>query len=310
MTRKVLILDGVHSNCAKMLFEANFNVEEYPEISIEELKDIISTADAIIVRSKTKITRDLIDLAPNLKIIARAGVGLDTIDVEYAETHDPPIKVVNAEEAPSVTVAELVMGLIISLLRQISFADHLMKEGTWAKSRLSGMELRGKILGIIGAGRIGIEVIKRANAFEMNPIVFDISEEQLERAAEFGAKIEPDLEALLKKADIVTIHIPLTPETKNLIDGNKIQMMKDGAFLINAARGGIVDEKALYNALIEGKLMGAGLDCYENEPMPDAALVKLPNVVCTPHIGASTEEAQSTSAYIVAKKIIEYLNPH
>jgi D-3-phosphoglycerate dehydrogenase len=290
-----------------MLLGANFIVEEKPEVSMEELQDIISTVDAIIVRSKTKVTKEIIDLAPNLKIIARAGVGLDTIDVEYAQSHDPPIKVVNAEEAPSVTVAELVMGLIISLLRQISFADHLMKEGNWAKSRLSGMELRGKTLGIIGAGRIGIEVIKRAKAFEMNPIVFDISEEKLEKAKEFGAEVEPNLEELLGKSDIITIHIPLTSETKNLIDEGKIKLMKDGAFLINAARGGIIDEKALYNALTEGKLMGAGLDCYENEPQPNAELVKLPNVVCTPHIGASTEEAQNAAAYIVAKKIIEYL---
>ncbi len=300
-------MDGVHPTCAKMLSEANFHVETLLKISPEDLREKIHTIDAIVVRSKTRITNDLIKLGQsNLKIIARAGVGLDTIDVESAKSHN--IKVINAEEAPSVTVAELVMGLIITLLRNISIADHLMKEGKWAKSRLRGMELRGKTLGIIGAGRIGIEVLKRSSAFLMNPIVFDISKEQLAKAKELGAKIEPDLDVLLQKADIITIHIPLTPETKNLINTEKIKLMKDGAFLINAARGGIVDEKALFSAIQEGKLGGAGLDCYEEEPSVNVELVNLPNVVCTPHIGASTEETQKTIAYIIAKKIIETLS--
>ncbi len=302
----MLVLDGIHPNCAAMLREADLQVEEIPIIAPEELKEKIGKVDAIVVRSKTKITKNLIDLGiPKLKIIARAGVGLDTIDVDYAESHN--IKVVNAEEAPSVTVAELVMGLIISLLRHISIADHLMKEGKWAKFRLRGLELRGKTLGIIGAGRIGQEVLKRAMAFEMNLIAFDISKPQLEKAKKLGAKIETNIDALLQKADIITIHIPLTPETKNLINAEKIKIMKNGAFIINAARGGIVDEKALYEALREGKLGGAGLDCYEEEPQPNPELVNLPNVVCTPHIGASTEETQRIISYIIAKKIIEYL---
>ncbi|NVM54180.1 MAG: hydroxyacid dehydrogenase [Candidatus Helarchaeota archaeon] len=305
MTGKVLILDGVHPDCGRMLHDAELDVEEIPTITPQELKAKISNIDAIVVRSKTKITKELIDIASNLKIIARAGVGLDTIDVECARSHN--IKVVNAEEAPSVTVAELVMGLVISLLRHIAIADHLMKEGKWAKSRLRGMELRGKIIGIIGAGRIGIEVLKRASAFEMNPIVFDISEEQMLKAKELGANIEPDLDTLLRKADIITIHTPLTPESRNLINAENIKIMKDGAFLINAARGGIVDEKALYNALRDGKL-GAGLDCYEKEPTVNAELINLPNVVCTPHLGASTEESQRTIAYLIAKKIIETLS--
>jgi len=306
MTPKILILDGVHPNCASMLREADFNVEQLPKISPKELNEKILTVDAIVVRSKTKITKELIELAKsNLKIIARAGVGLDTIDIESAQSHN--IKVINAEEAPSVTVAELVMGLIIALLRNISIADHLMKEGKWAKTRLRGMELRGKTLGILGAGRIGQEVLKRAKAFEMNPIVFDISKTQLEKAKKLGAKIEPDLDTLLQKADIITIHIPLTPETKNLINAAKIKLIKSGAFIINAARGGIIDEKALYKALRDGKLGGAGLDCYEEEPQPNVELVNLPNVVCTPHIGASTEETQRTIAYLIAKKIIKNL---
>ena len=305
MTRKILILDGIHSDCGRMLRDEGYIVEELADISVEVLRNKIGDMDAIVVRSKTLITKEIIDYSMNLKIIARAGVGLDNIDVDYAKSKN--IRVVNAEEAPSVTVAELVMGLIISLLRNISRADHLMKEGLWAKSQLRGMELRGKTLGIIGAGRIGIEVIKRSSAFEMNPIVFDISKTQLEKAKELGARVEPDLDKLLQKADILTIHIPLTAETKNLINAEKIKLMKNGAFIINAARGGIVDEDALYQALTEGKLMGAGLDCYEQEPMLESKLVNLPNVVCTPHLGASTEEAQRTAAYLVAKKIIETL---
>ncbi|TFG06019.1 MAG: hydroxyacid dehydrogenase [Promethearchaeota archaeon] len=305
MKPKVLILDGVHPNCAAMLRDAELDVEVIDTLPLEELKSRIKTIHAIIVRSKTKITQELIDSAPNLRLIARAGVGLDTIDVEYAKQKN--LIVLNAEEAPSVTVAELVMGFIITLLRNISVADHLMKEGKWAKSRLRGLELRGKTIGIIGAGRIGIEVLKRSSAFLMNPIVFDISKEQLQKAQELGAQIEPDLDALLKKADIITIHIPLTPKTKNLINADKFNLMKDGAFIINAARGGIIDEKAMYQALRDGKLGGAGLDCYEAEPIPNSDLINLPNVVCTPHIGASTEETQNTIAYIIAKKVIENL---
>ncbi len=306
MNFKVLILDGIEVDCGKLLRDRNFDVEERPSLTPEEIKQKIRTINVVVVRSKTKITKELIDLAPNLKIIARAGVGLDNIDVEYAEKHN--IKVINAEEAPSVTVAELVMGLIISLLRNITVADHLMKEGKWAKSTLRGIELRGKTIGIIGAGRIGIEVLRRCSAFEMNPIVFDISKEQLEKAQQLGAQIEPDLDTLLQKADIITIHIPLTAGSKNLINADKIKKMKDGVFLINAARGGIIDEKALYHALLEGKISGAGLDCYEEEPSPNTELINLENVICTPHLGASTTEAQKTAAYIVAKKIIEQLS--
>jgi D-3-phosphoglycerate dehydrogenase len=308
MKQKVLVLDGVHPDCSKTLRDAGFEVEEIKDLSQAELKNKICTVDAIVVRSKTKIRSDLIELAKNnLKIIARAGVGLDNIDVDVAQKNN--ILVVNAEEAPSVTVAELVMGLIISLLRNITTADHLMKQGEWPKS-LHGMELRGRNVGIVGAGRIGTEVLKRVSAFQMNPIVFDISQTQLEKAREMGAQVEPNLDTLLKKADIITIHIPLTPESRNLINAEKINLMKKGAFLINAARGGIVDEKALYQALSNGKLMGAGLDCYEEEPTLNAELIKLPNVVACPHIGAATEEAQRTAAYIVAKKIIENLSPH
>ncbi|MFX1295547.1 MAG: hydroxyacid dehydrogenase [Promethearchaeota archaeon] len=305
MKQKVLILDEVHPNCGIILRDANLIVEEYRILAPQELKKKIKNINALVVRSKTKITKELIEMAHNLKIIARAGVGLDNIDVECARKCN--IKVVNSEEAPSVTVAELVMGLIISLLRNIAIADHLMKEGKWAKSRLRGMELRGKTIGIIGAGRIGLEVLRRCSAFEMNPVVFDISKEQLEKAKELGAKIEPNLDKLLRMSDIVTIHIPLTSESKNLINAEKIEMMKNGAFLINSARGGIVDEKALYEALLKQKLMGAGIDCYEEEPSLNTELINLPNVVCTPHLGASTEEAQKTAAYIIAKKIIENL---
>ncbi|MHA1267367.1 MAG: NAD(P)-dependent oxidoreductase [Candidatus Helarchaeota archaeon] len=306
MPPKVLILDGVHPNCADMLREAGFEVEEHSSLPPQQLKSKICEIDAIIVRSKTKITKELIELgSPRLKVIARAGVGLDTIDVESAKSHN--IKIVNAEEAPSVTVAELVMGLIISLLRNISIADHLMKEGKWAKGRLRGLELRGKTLGIIGGGRIGQEVVKRSSAFLMTPLVFDILPEKMKEAEKIGAIPEPDLNRLLQKSDIVTIHIPLTDETRNLINAEKIKLMKDGAFLINAARGGIVDEKALYHALQSGKLAGAGLDCYEDEPNINVELINLPNVVCTPHLGASTEETQRTIAFLIAKKVIEHL---
>ncbi|MDO5826483.1 MAG: phosphoglycerate dehydrogenase, partial [Methanosphaera sp.] len=242
--------------------------------------------------------------AQNLKIIARAGVGVDNIDVNAAT--DKGIMVVNAPQSTSITVAEHAMGLMLALSRKIAIADASVKAGKWEKSKFMGMELKNKTLGVIGMGRIGSQVVKRSKAFEMDVIVYDpyISEET---AKELGVEITT-LDDLIQKADVMTIHVPLTPETKGLISKEQLAKMKDHAILLNCARGGIINEADLYEALKERPDMKAGLDVYEDEPLTDSPLTTLDNVVLTPHIAASTKEAQRDAAIIVAKEVKNVLN--
>lgn len=295
---RVLVADSINEKGIAEL-EKVAEVVVDTDITPEELLETIKDFDAIIVRSRTKVTREVIEAAPRLKIIARAGVGVDNIDVKAAT--EKGIMVINAPESTSITVAEHTMGLILALARKIHLADKSVKEGRWDKSKFMGIELNNKTLGVIGMGRIGSQVVKRAKSFGMNVLVHDpyISRET---ADEMGVEIV-DLETLLKKSDIITIHVPLTPETRYLISDRELDMMKDTAFIINCARGGIVDEKALYNALNEGRIGGAALDVFEEEPPKDSPLLELDNVVLTPHIGASTVEAQRDAAIIVANEI-------
>lgn len=300
--QKVLVADKINE---KGIEELNgvAEVVNNPEITPEELLETIDQYTAIIVRSRTKVTKDVIDRAKNLKIIARAGVGVDNIDVQAAT--DNGIMVVNAPQSTSITVAEHAMGLILSLSRKISIADASVKDGKWEKSRFMGMELRNKTLGVIGMGRIGSQVVKRAKAFEMDVIVYDpyITEET---AKELGVRITT-LDDLIENADVMTIHVPLTPETKGLIAYDELKKMKDHAIVINCARGGIINENDLYEVLKERPELKAGLDVYENEPLENSKLVELDNVVLTPHIAASTKEAQRDAAIIVAREVKEVL---
>ena len=300
---KVLVADKINEKGVEVL-EGSAEVVNNPTITPEELLDTIDQYEGIIVRSRTKVTKEVIEKAKNLKIIARAGVGVDNIDVNAAT--DNGILVVNAPQSTSITVAEHAMGLMLSLSRKIAIADASVKAGKWEKSRFMGMELRNKTLGVIGMGRIGSQVVKRSKAFEMDVIVYDpyITEET---AKELGVEITT-LDDLVQKADVMTIHVPLTPETKGLISKDELAKMKDNAILLNCARGGIIDEADLYEALKERPELKAGLDVFENEPLENSPLATLDNVVLTPHIAASTKEAQRDAAIIVAKEVKEVIN--
>ncbi|MGQ4833480.1 MAG: D-2-hydroxyacid dehydrogenase [Candidatus Asgardarchaeia archaeon] len=306
MTR-ILVADKVDENELKRLEREGFEVDRRFDIQYEELKNVIKEYDAIIVRSRTKVTKEIIDAAPKLKLIARPGVGLDNIDVEYAKKKG--IEVVNSPEAPTRSVAELVIALIFSLYRKIPIADRKMKNGIWAKKELVGHELKGKTIGIIGCGRIGREVGRLAHALGLNVIGYDIYEIPEKVIKELDMKVVSNLKDLLKESDIVTLHVPLTNNTKGMIGKEELQLMKRTAIIINTSRGGIVKESDLLEALKNGTIAGAGLDVYSEEP-PKSDLLKelisLDNVVATPHIGATTEEAIKANTRIVVDKIISF----
>ena len=300
---KVLVADPIAEEAIDFMRKNGLKVDIKTDIPYEELLNIISEYDALIVRSRTKVTKEVIDRAERLKIIGRAGVGVDNIDVDYATERG--IVVVNAPGGNSVSAAEHTIGLILAIARKIPQGDRSVKEGKWERKKFVGIELRGKTLGIIGLGRIGYEVAKRMRCFEMNILAYDpyVSEE---RAKSVGAKLV-SLEELLRNSDIITIHVPKTKETENMISYKEFEIMKDGVYIINAARGGIVNERALYDAIVKGKVAGAALDVYEKEPPDkDNPLLKLDNVVTTPHIGASTKEAQMMVGMTVAEDIVNF----
>ena len=293
----ILVSDRLHPDGIKEL-EKLGEVRVKTGLSPPELMKEVAEADVLVVRSATKVTREVIEAGKKLKIIARAGVGLDNIDQEAARERG--IKVLNAPESVSVAVAELVMGFMLSWCRKIPAADSSMKQGQWEKSKFMGTELRGKTLGIVGTGRIGLEVARRARAFDMKLLGYDIV--QNPEFTALGGKYV-DLETLLKSSDFVSLHVPLTDQTRNMIGEKELKMMKKTAVLINTARGAVVNEEALIRALQEGWIAGACLDVYWREPLGDHVLTKLSNVILTPHIGASTEEAQREAALVIAEKI-------
>jgi len=301
---KVLVAAPLHEKAFEVLRDAGFEVifEEYP--SEERLLELVKDVDAIIVRSKPKVTRKVIENAPKLKVIGRAGVGLDNIDVEAAK--EKGIEVVNSPAASSRSVAELTWALILAVARKVAFSDRKIREGEWAKKQAMGIELEGKTIGIIGFGRIGYQVAKIAKGFGMRILLYDVIKNE-KFAKEVGGTFV-ELDELLKESDVVTIHVPLLPSTKHLINEEKLKLMKKNAILVNPARGPIIDTEALIKALKEGWIYGAGLDVFEEEPLPkDHPLTKLDNVVLTPHIGANTLEAQKRAGIQIAEKVIEIL---
>lgn len=303
---KALIAAPIHRDAMKLLEDAGIQVtyKEYP--SEKELSELVVDADILFVRSKPLVTAEVISKAEKLKIIARAGVGLDNIDVKAAEAKG--IRVINTPEAPTRSVAELTIGLMLAVARKIAYSDRKMREGKWVKKEAEGIELRDKTLGIIGLGRIGREVATIASkGLGMKILYFDIYRVSPEVERELGATYV-DLETLVKESDVISVHVPLTPETKGLISESLLRMMKKNAILINTSRGGVVDTKALIKALKEGWIAGAGLDVYEEEPLPpNHPLTELDNVVLTPHIGASTEEAQERAGIDAVKKVLELI---
>ena len=296
---KVAICDPIDEKAIEKLKELGLEVYDYSSIDKKELKEYVKDADILIVRSATKVKGELMDSLQSARLIIRGGVGIDNIDLEAAKAKG--IKVVNTPEASSISVAELVFAHLFALLRHIVRGTTGIKEGKWEKKLLKGHEVFGKTLGIIGMGRIGREVAKRAKALGMKVIGYDVvdfPEELAERVS---------LDELYQRADIITLHVPLLPQTKHMINMDSIEKMKDGVVIINCSRGGVIDENALYNALKRGKVKGAGLDVFENEPPQDSPLFELDNVTFTPHIGASTYEAQARIGEEIVKKIKAFL---
>ncbi|HIP84983.1 MAG TPA: phosphoglycerate dehydrogenase [Methanothermococcus okinawensis] len=300
---KILVTDEIHKDAIEILKKIG-DVEIATNLSKEELKKKIEDVDVIVVRSGTKLTREVLEHAKKLKIIARAGVGVDNIDLEYATERG--IIVVNSPDASSISVAELTIGLMLAAARNIPQATASLKRGEWDRKSFKGIELYGKTLGVIGLGRIGQQVVKRAKAFGMDIVGYDpyIPEEV---AGELGVKLIRDINELCKVSDFITLHVPLTPKTRHIIGREQIWLMKRNAIVVNCARGGLIDERALYEALKDRRIRAAALDVFEEEPPKDNPLLTLDNVIGTPHQGASTEEAQKSAGIIVAEQIAKIL---
>jgi len=304
LNQSVLICDQVSSTLKEILEKNGLKVTYEPEITPEQLAEKIGNFQVVVVRSRTKMTRELIEKADKCQIIARVGVGLDNIDQEAAKEKN--IRVINAVEGAVTAVAELVIGLMISMAREIPRADREIRNGNWIKKELMGSELKGKYLGIVGLGNIGKRLGRLARALNMNIIGYDVVPIDDEFSKEVGL-MKADLDTLLSSADYVSFHVPLLDSTRHMINAEKLKMMKNTARIINTSRGGVIDEEALYNSLKDGSLAGAALDVFEVEPATENKLITLPNFIATPHIGAQTKEAQLLAANIIAEKIIQIL---
>jgi len=304
LSQSVLICDQVNPVLNEILEKNGLQVTYEPEITSEQISEKIGNFEVVIVRSRTKLTKELIEKADKCQIIARVGVGLDNIDQTTAKEKN--IRVINAVEGAMNAVAELVIGLMLSLAREIPRADREVRNGNWIKKELMGTELRGKYLGIVGLGNIGKRLGRLARALNMNIIGYDVVPIDEEFSKEVGL-MKADLETLLASSDYVSLHVPLLDSTKHLINAEKMSTMKDTARIINTSRGGVIDEDALYEFLKDGNLGGAALDVFEVEPATSNNLASLPNFISTPHMGAQTKEAQSLAANVIAEKIIQIL---
>ncbi|MCS7179728.1 MAG: phosphoglycerate dehydrogenase [bacterium] len=300
---KILITEPFEKEGKDILIKEGFEVQEVGKISTEELVNIIPSYDVLIVRSATKVTKDVIEKGGKLKIIGRAGVGLDNIDIQSATENG--VIVMNAPEGNTISAAEHTIGLIFALARNIPNANQTLKNGKWEKKKFLGTELYGKTIGIVGVGRIGRRVATLAKNIGMKVIAYDpyVNEEEIR---EMGITLV-NFEGLLKQSDIITFHLPLTEETYHLISDKEFEIMKDGVMIINCARGGIIDEEALVRYLKKGKVKGAALDVFEKEPIEQSPLFEFENVIVTPHLGASTKEAQVNVAIQLSTQIVEAL---
>jgi len=307
---KILISDKLQEEGVEIFRDNGFEVVTNFEITNDQLKKEIGKYDGIVVRSRTKLTADVLENAKNLKAIGRAGVGLDNVDREKAAELN--VEVLNTPDAPSVSVAELALGLMFTLARHISNADRTMHLGEWNKKQYLGYTLKGKKLGLIGFGNIAKELAKRALALEMEVGVysrFSKGPEAVEEAKNMGCKIYSSIDELLQDSQVVSLHLPTTPQTENTINENNIKLMKKEAILINTARGNLIDEKALIKALENKDISGAALDVYREEPLKDMELSQCKgNLILTPHIGAQTKETQVDAAIKIAKKMSDFLN--
>ena len=304
MSPRVLVSDDLSPEAVQVLQGAGLEVDVKVGLKPAELEAIIGGYDALAVRSATKVNAALLERAERLKVIGRAGVGVDNVDLEAATRRG--VVVMNTPGGSSVTVAELALAMMLALSRHVAAATASVKAGKWEKKRFQGHELAGKTLGVVGIGNIGSVLVDRAIALRMRVIAYDpfLSPDA---AAKLGAALV-DLDTVWREADVVSLHVPLTDQTRHLVDAAALAKMRKGALLVNCARGGIVDERALAEALASGHLGGAALDVYEKEPPPpEHPLFRLEDVVLTPHIGASTEEAQSAVAVAIAEQLVAYL---
>ena len=304
LNQSVLICDHVNPTLKEILEKNGLKVTYEPEITTEQIAEKIGNFQVVVVRGRTKLSRELIEKADKCKIIARVGVGLDNIDEEAAKEKN--IRVINAVEGATTAVAELVIGLMLSMAREIPRADREIRNGNWIKKELAGSELKGKYLGIIGLGNIGKRLGRLTRALNMNIIGYDVVPIDEEFSKEVGL-MKADLDTLLSSADYVSLHVPLLDSTHHMINAEKLKLMKNTARIINTSRGGVIDEEALYNSLKEGNIAGAALDVFEVEPATGNRLTTLPNFIATPHMGAQTKEAQLLAANIIAEKIIQVL---
>ncbi len=299
---KVLITDGL-SDKGIAILSAAAQVDNKPDISAEDLLKVAAEYDAMVVRGRTKVNAGVFDAAKKLKVVGRAGVGVDNIDLTAARSHG--VTVVNAPKSTSLAVAELALGMMFCLARMVPKADTTMKQGLWIKKQLEGVELNGKTLGIVGMGNIGTAIAHKAQALGMKTLGYDplVSADEIKKR---GADPLP-LADLYAKSDFITFHLPLTPESKGMVNGQAFAQMKRGVRIVDAARGGILDETALLAALESGQVAAAALDVFATEPPGLTALVAHPNVVATPHIGAQTEEAQDRAAEDIASEVLNAL---
>jgi D-3-phosphoglycerate dehydrogenase / 2-oxoglutarate reductase len=304
ITGRVLVCDPIDHAGISALQKAGMTVDYCPNIDGKDLIYKVKDYEVIVVRSRTVISREVIESAINAKIIARVGVGLDNIDIDAAKVKD--ISVINAAEAAINAVAELVIGNMISIARNITRADAEMKKGNWIKRDLIGTELSGKYLGLIGVGNIGRNVGRIARALRMNILGYDVIPITQDYIKEVGL-IRTDLNTLIESADFISCHVPLTPDTRHMLNAELLARMKPTAYIINTSRGGVIDENALYQSLEANKIAGAALDVFEIEPPTNRLLVGLPNVICTPHIGSQTKESQELGSTVIAEKVIQIM---
>lgn len=294
---KALVCDQV--DIQRLNLGPNIQVDYMPDLSRDDLLKTVSRYDALVVRSRTKVDREVLDRAASLKIVARPGTGLDNIDVDYAKSRG--IAVVNSPESLVEAVAEHVVLLMLALSRKLTAADASVRANRWEKGSFVGAELKGKVLGVVGLGRIGRRIAEIARAMHMSILVYDVIAIPPEVISSLEAKVVA-LDDLFRSSDYVTLHVPLTQDTAHMVGRERLAEMKKGAFLINSSRGGVVDEKSLAKALEGGQLGGAALDVYEKEP-PAGPILDAPNTILTPHIGGQTEEAQADAISVVGEKV-------
>ncbi len=304
MAHRVLVADDLSPEGVQILRDAGLEVDVKVGMKPEELESVVGGYDALVVRSATKVTARVLERAERLRAVGRAGVGVDNVDLPAATRRG--VLVMNTPGGSSVTVAELTLGMMLALSRHVAQATASIKGGKWEKKRFQGRELAGKTLGVVGIGNIGSVVVERCLAMKMRVIAFDpfISPEA---AARLGVELVP-MDEIWRQSDIVSLHVPLTEQTRHVVNAETMHRMKRGALVVNCARGGLVDEAALAEAIASGHIGGAALDVFEREPPPpDHPLLKLDSLVCTPHLGASTEEAQAAVAAAIAEQIADYL---